>query len=94
MKKGRDDILNGLSLCHLHHWAFDAGWLTLQDNFKIQASSKVSSLSADFGILGNYMISSGFFRIIILNFFFPKERKFILIKKQLFGIEKTSFVIK
>ncbi len=24
-KKGKDDIMNGLSLCHLHHWAFDAG---------------------------------------------------------------------
>lgn len=53
-EKGRDDILNGLSLCHLHHWAFDAGWLTLQDNFKIQVSSKISSLSADFGVMGKY----------------------------------------
>ncbi len=53
-EKGRDDILNGLSLCHLHHWAFDAGWLTLQANFRIQVSSKVKSLSADFGIIGKY----------------------------------------
>ncbi len=28
---GRDDIWNGLALCHLHHWAFDVGWLTLLD---------------------------------------------------------------
>ncbi len=53
-EKGRDDVLNGLSLCHLHHWAFDAGWFTLQDNFKIQVSSKVNSLSSDFGRIGNY----------------------------------------
>ncbi len=25
---GKDDILNGLALCRLHHWAFDAGWFT------------------------------------------------------------------
>jgi len=59
-EKGRDDVLNGLSLCHLHHWAFDAGWLTLQDDFKIQVSSKVSSLSADFGIMGKYDFIRGF----------------------------------
>jgi hypothetical protein len=23
---GRDDIFNGMAMCHLHHWAFDAGW--------------------------------------------------------------------
>ncbi len=53
-EKGRDDILNGLSLCHLHHWAFDAGWFTLQDDFKIQVSSKVNSLTSDFGRMGDY----------------------------------------
>ncbi len=53
-EKGRDDVLNGLSLCHLHHWAFDAGWFTLQDNFKIQVSSKINSLPSDFGRMNNY----------------------------------------
>jgi predicted restriction endonuclease len=53
-KKGRDDILNGLSLCHLHHWAFDAGWFTLEDNFTIQVSSKINSLQTDFGRMGDY----------------------------------------
>jgi HNH endonuclease len=53
-EKGRDDILNGLSLCHLHHWAFDAGWFTLLDDFKIQVSSKVNSLPSDFGRTGDY----------------------------------------
>jgi len=51
---GKDDILNGLALCHLHHWAFDVGWFTLEDNFKILASRKIGNLSADFGKLGNY----------------------------------------
>jgi hypothetical protein len=51
---GKDDILNGLALCRLHHWAFDVGWFALEDNFKILASRKIQDLSADFGKLGNY----------------------------------------
>lgn len=53
-KNGRDDLLNGLALCRLHHWAFDVGWFTLEDNFRILASSKIKNLSSDFGKLGNY----------------------------------------
>lgn len=53
-EKGRDDVLNGLSLCHLHHWAFDAGWIAIENNFTIQVSSKINSLSSDFGKMGNY----------------------------------------
>lgn len=45
---GKDDILNGLALCRLHHWAFDVGWFTLEDDFRIRVSSKVNSLSSDF----------------------------------------------
>lgn len=51
---GRDDIWNGIALCHLHHWAFDVGWFTLLDNYQIQASSQISLLPADFGKIGNY----------------------------------------
>ena len=51
---GRDDILNGLALCRLHHWAFDVGWFTLEDNFKILVSRKIKDLSPDFGKLGSY----------------------------------------
>jgi len=51
---GRDDIWNRLALCHLHHWAFDVGWFTLQDDYTISVSSKVHSLPSDFGIIGNY----------------------------------------
>lgn len=53
-EKGRDDILNGLSLCHLHHWAFDAGWFTLLNDFKIQVSSKVNELSDNSERMGTY----------------------------------------
>jgi putative restriction endonuclease len=51
---GKDDILNGLALCRLHHWAFDVGWFTLEDNFKILASRKINDLSTDFGKMENY----------------------------------------
>ena len=51
---GRDDIWNGLALCHLHHWAFDVGWFTLQDNYTILVSSQVDSLPPEFGRLGDY----------------------------------------
>lgn len=51
---GRDDVWNGLALCHLHHWAFDVGWFTLQNNFKITVSRKVNNLADSFGRMGNY----------------------------------------
>ncbi len=51
---GKDDIWNGLALCHLHHWAFDVGWFTLLDNFKVQVSSEVHSLQPNFGRMGDY----------------------------------------
>jgi hypothetical protein len=51
---GRDDIWNGLALCHLHHWAFDVGWFTLQDNYIINVSLKVHSLPSGFGKFGDY----------------------------------------
>jgi len=52
--KGKDDILNGLALCRLHHWAFDAGWFTLQNDFTIQVSSKINSLPTGYGKMNNY----------------------------------------
>ena len=51
---GRDDIWNGLALCHLHHWAFDVGWFTLQDDYMVDVSSKVHSLPSDYGRIGDY----------------------------------------
>jgi putative restriction endonuclease len=51
---GRDDIWNGLALCHLHHWAFDVGWFSLRDDYTISVSSKIHSLPSDYGRIGNY----------------------------------------
>lgn len=53
-RKGRDDIFNGIALCRIHHWAFDVGWFTLLDNYRIQASSQLSRLPLDFGKIDEY----------------------------------------
>jgi hypothetical protein len=52
--RGRDDIWNGIALCRLHHWAFDVGWFTLHDDYRILLSSRASSLPPDFGKIGHY----------------------------------------
>ncbi len=52
--KGKDDILNGLSLCHLHHWAFDVAWFSIFDNYSIIVSPEANNLRDEFGKLGNY----------------------------------------
>ncbi len=46
---GRDDIWNGIALCHLHHWAFDVGWFTIKNDFKIVISEKINSLPQNYG---------------------------------------------
>jgi hypothetical protein len=51
---GKDDILNGIALCRLHHWAFDVGWFTLENDFRIIASRRINDLSAEYGKLGDY----------------------------------------
>jgi hypothetical protein len=57
---GRDDICNGIALCHLHHWAFDVGWFTLQDDYKVLISPQIRYLPADCGKIGDYE----FFRVL------------------------------
>jgi hypothetical protein len=52
--KGKDDVLNGLSLCHLHHWAFDVGWFSLYDDYTITVSPEAQNLRDEFGKLGNF----------------------------------------
>jgi hypothetical protein len=52
--RGRDDICNGVALCRLHHWAFDVGWFTLLDDYKLQVSPKIGNLAGDAGRIGKY----------------------------------------
>ena len=37
-----DDIRNGMSLCKLHHWAFDTGLISLDDDYQIIVSPSMS----------------------------------------------------
>ena len=72
--KGKDDIWNGLALCRLHHWAFDVGWFTLQNDFTIQVSSQLNSLPDDFGRMGEF----DFIRIFSIKkskIYLPKQRE-------------------
>ena len=34
-KDGSDDLRNGISLCKLHHWAFDEGLMSVTDDFNV-----------------------------------------------------------
>lgn len=51
---GKDDIWNGVALCRLHHWAFDVGWFSLTNEFKIIVSSGYYKMPDEFGRTGNY----------------------------------------
>jgi hypothetical protein len=51
---GKDDIFNGIALCRFHHWAFDAGWFGVLDDYTISLSSKLSRLPAEFGRIGRH----------------------------------------
>jgi len=39
-ENGRDLVQNGLALCRLHHWAFDAGWLTVSDEYRVLVADR------------------------------------------------------
>jgi tetratricopeptide (TPR) repeat protein len=32
---GSDEIVNGIALCRLHHWAFDEGWISISEDYTI-----------------------------------------------------------
>jgi hypothetical protein len=51
---GKDDILNGISLCRFHHWAFDVGWFTLLDDYSVKVSSRLTTLPKDYGKIGSF----------------------------------------
>jgi hypothetical protein len=46
---GKDDIWNGIALCRMHHWAFDVGWFSLSDDYRILISPKSKNIPDDFG---------------------------------------------
>lgn len=78
---GKDDIWNGLALCHLHHWAFDVGWFTLLDDYAIQLSNKILHLPNEFGKFGE---------IDFLNSFVSTRSKILLPREKEFYPHKNS----
>jgi len=32
---GPDTLQNGIALCKLHHWAFDSGWISIDDDYTV-----------------------------------------------------------
>jgi len=49
---GKDDIWNGIALCRLHHWAFDVGWFSLSNSYRILISSHLENIPQNFGHIG------------------------------------------
>jgi hypothetical protein len=92
---GRDDIWNGIALCHLHHWAFDAGWFTLLDDYLIEVSSKVNFLSQGYGRLGDYelirVLSQKPCRIFLpgKNEIYPHQKAIHWHRQNVFGRNST-----
>ena len=40
-----DRICNGLSLCKNHHWAFDQGWFSVDENYKIIVDYSIEEIT-------------------------------------------------
>jgi len=50
---GRDDVRNGLCLCRKHHWAIDAGWISMDDDYKILVREDLPDHD-DYRFIGEY----------------------------------------
>jgi putative restriction endonuclease len=44
---GPDDLRNGLALCKLHHWAFDCGWIAIDDDLGVVVNSRTEVQTPD-----------------------------------------------
>jgi putative restriction endonuclease len=51
---GKDDIWNGIALCRIHHWAFDVGWFTLTDDWRLLVSPEIQNVPRTFGMVNDY----------------------------------------
>ncbi len=78
--KGKDDILNGIALCRFHHWAFDVGWFTLNNDYSIQVSSKIKKMPEDFGKIASSEL---------LNFAGNNSMIFLPITKEMYPHENA-----
>jgi putative restriction endonuclease len=53
---GKDDIWNGIALCHFHHWSFDVGWFTLRNDFTIEVNDRIEEIPNEHGYMNNFDI--------------------------------------
>lgn len=50
---GSDDFRNGICLCRMHHWAFDAGWLAIADDYTVIVRADLPE-SEEYDFIRNY----------------------------------------
>jgi len=50
---GSDDLRNGLCLCRRHHWALDAGWISIADDYTILVRDDLPDHD-DYRFIGEY----------------------------------------
>jgi putative restriction endonuclease len=50
---GSDDVRNGICLCRGHHWAMDAGWISIADNYTILVREDLPDHD-DYRFIGEY----------------------------------------
>jgi hypothetical protein len=50
---GSDDFRNGICLCRIHHWAFDAGWFSIANDYTIIVRSDLPE-SEEYNFIRDY----------------------------------------
>jgi len=65
---GLDDIRNGFALCRFHHWSFDKGVFSVDDDYKVVVSPRVKEFSESYETIGRLKGNS-------INL--PKDGKFL-----------------
>lgn len=53
-RRGADTTQNGLCLCSLHHWAFDKGFFTIDENFRVVVSRQIHDLGEPDSLIARY----------------------------------------
>ena len=46
-QRGRDCLSNAICVCPVHHWAFDRGLITIDEELSVRVSSEVSVFGVD-----------------------------------------------
>lgn len=76
---GKDDVWNGIALCHFHHWLFDVGWFTLRNDYTIEVNKKIIDVPLVYSFMGNVDVlrqllnSNAQIRLPKNNSIFPHE---------------------